>query len=238
MSGLRRSGNGHLYFSLKDAEAQLDCVLFSREATRLKFSLEEGMAVRCRGRLTLYEARGKFQMSVADDRADRRGRARARVRAAQAAAGRRGAVRSGAQAAAAVPAPPDRRGDVGVGRRHPRHRPRRAPPLPDPDPAGGHAGAGRRRRAGHRGGDPPAGGGRRRRRHHRRARRRLAGGPVGVQRGAGGARDLRLPRPGDLRGRPRDRLHDRRFRRRPARADAVGRRRARGPGARPTWWRS
>jgi exodeoxyribonuclease VII large subunit len=65
VSGLKRSGNGHIYFSLKDAEASLDCVLFSREASRLKFSLEEGMAVRCRGRLTLYEARGKFQMSVA-----------------------------------------------------------------------------------------------------------------------------------------------------------------------------
>ncbi len=66
VSGLKRSGPGHLYFCLKDDEAQLDCVLFSREAARLKFSLEEGMAVRCRGRLTLYEARGRFQMSVAD----------------------------------------------------------------------------------------------------------------------------------------------------------------------------
>jgi len=65
VSGLKRSGNGHVYFSLKDSDATLDCVLFSREASRLKFSLEEGMAVRCRGRLTLYEARGKFQMSVA-----------------------------------------------------------------------------------------------------------------------------------------------------------------------------
>ena len=64
VSGLKRSGPGHLYFSLKDAEAALDCVLFSREASRLKFTIEEGMAVRCRGRLTLYEARGKFQMSV------------------------------------------------------------------------------------------------------------------------------------------------------------------------------
>jgi exodeoxyribonuclease VII large subunit len=64
VSGLRRSGNGHLYFALKDAEASLDCVLFSREAKQLKFSLEEGMAVRCRGRLTIYEARGKFQMTV------------------------------------------------------------------------------------------------------------------------------------------------------------------------------
>jgi exodeoxyribonuclease VII large subunit len=66
VSGLKRSGNGHVYFTLKDAEAQLDCVLFAREATRIKFTLEEGMAVRCRGRLTLYEARGKFQMTVVD----------------------------------------------------------------------------------------------------------------------------------------------------------------------------
>jgi exodeoxyribonuclease VII large subunit len=64
ISGLKRSGPGHLYFSLKDEEAALDCVIFNREASRLKFTLEEGMAVRCRGRLTLYEARGKFQMTV------------------------------------------------------------------------------------------------------------------------------------------------------------------------------
>jgi exodeoxyribonuclease VII large subunit len=64
ISGLKRSGPGHLYFALKDEEASLDCVIFSREASRLKFTPEEGMAVRCRGRLTLYEARGKFQMTV------------------------------------------------------------------------------------------------------------------------------------------------------------------------------
>jgi len=40
VSGMKRSGNGHIYFTLKDAEGQLDCVLFSREASRLKFSLE------------------------------------------------------------------------------------------------------------------------------------------------------------------------------------------------------
>jgi exodeoxyribonuclease VII large subunit len=66
ISGLKRSGPGHLYFCLKDDDAQLDCVLFSREASRLKFAVEEGMAVRCRGRLTLYEARGRFQMTVVD----------------------------------------------------------------------------------------------------------------------------------------------------------------------------
>jgi exodeoxyribonuclease VII large subunit len=66
ISGLKRSGTGHVYFCLKDAEGQIDCALYAREASRLKFKLEEGMAVRCRGRLTLYEARGKFQMTVVD----------------------------------------------------------------------------------------------------------------------------------------------------------------------------
>jgi exodeoxyribonuclease VII large subunit len=64
VSGLKRSGPGHLYFCLKDNEAQLDCVMFSREAARLRFRVEEGMAIRCRGRLTIFEGRGKFQMSV------------------------------------------------------------------------------------------------------------------------------------------------------------------------------
>jgi exodeoxyribonuclease VII large subunit len=66
ISGLKKSGPGHLYFCLKDDEAQLDCVMFSREAGRLRFRVEEGMAVRCRGRLTIYEGRGKFQMTVSD----------------------------------------------------------------------------------------------------------------------------------------------------------------------------
>jgi len=66
VSGLKRSGGGHIYFCLKDAQGQLDCVLYAREASRLKFQLNEGMAVRCRGRLTLYEQRGRFQMTVAD----------------------------------------------------------------------------------------------------------------------------------------------------------------------------
>jgi len=64
--GLKRSGPGHLYFCLKDNEAQLDCVMFSREAQRLRFRVDEGMAVRCRGRLTIYEGRGKFQMSISE----------------------------------------------------------------------------------------------------------------------------------------------------------------------------
>ncbi len=66
VSGLKKSGPGHIYFCLKDGEASLDCVMFSREASRLKFAIKEGLAVRVRGRLTLYEARGKFQMTVVE----------------------------------------------------------------------------------------------------------------------------------------------------------------------------
>ncbi len=78
----------------------------------------------------------------------------------------------------------------------------------------------------------PGGADRRRRRRHRRPRRRLDRGPVGVQRGGRGPRDRRVAGAGHLGGRPRDRRDDCRLRRRPARADAVGGRRARGRGAR------
>ena len=66
VSGFKRSGPGHLYFCLKDSVASLDCVMYAREATRLKFRVEDGMAVRLRGRLTIYEGRGRFQMTVVD----------------------------------------------------------------------------------------------------------------------------------------------------------------------------
>ena len=65
ISGLRATGGGHLYFTLKDETAALDCVLFSREASKLKFRPQDGLAVRVRGRLTIFEGRGKFQMTVA-----------------------------------------------------------------------------------------------------------------------------------------------------------------------------
>lgn len=64
VSGCKRSANGHVYFTLKDTEAQLDCVMYSRDASRLKFRLADGQLVRCRGKLTIYEGRGKFQLQV------------------------------------------------------------------------------------------------------------------------------------------------------------------------------
>ena len=60
------SGRGHIYFSLKDDAAALDCVMWSSRARRLKFELEDGLAVLALGSLTVYPQRGRFQMVVDD----------------------------------------------------------------------------------------------------------------------------------------------------------------------------
>jgi exodeoxyribonuclease VII large subunit len=65
ISNLSRPPSGHLYFSLKDEHAQLDCALFRSNVRNLAFRPADGMLVQARGRLSLYEARGRFQM-VAD----------------------------------------------------------------------------------------------------------------------------------------------------------------------------
>lgn len=57
-----RSRPGHCYFTLKDKRAQMRCVIFSREAQQLPADPEEGMKVRVFGSLTLYEARGEYQL--------------------------------------------------------------------------------------------------------------------------------------------------------------------------------
>jgi len=59
-----RSRAGHCYFTLKDDRAQLRAVMFSREARLLPTDPDEGMQVRVFGDLTLYEARGDYQMVV------------------------------------------------------------------------------------------------------------------------------------------------------------------------------
>lgn len=64
ISNWKRSSRGHCYFSLKDAEAQVRCVLFQSDARRLPTEPEEGMRVRCFGAVTLYEQRGEYQLVV------------------------------------------------------------------------------------------------------------------------------------------------------------------------------
>jgi hypothetical protein len=58
------SGRGHLYFTLKDQNAALDCVMWASRARRLKFDAEDGLAVQARGSVTIYRQRGRFQLVV------------------------------------------------------------------------------------------------------------------------------------------------------------------------------
>jgi len=58
------SGRGHLYFTLKDENAALDCVMWASRARRLKFDAEDGLAVQARGSVTIYRQRGRFQLVV------------------------------------------------------------------------------------------------------------------------------------------------------------------------------
>lgn len=62
LGNVSRPGSGHLYFTLKDARAQVRCAMFKPKSTWLKFQPREGLRVLARGRLTLYEARGDYQL--------------------------------------------------------------------------------------------------------------------------------------------------------------------------------
>ena len=65
VSNFRQQASGHQYFTLKDAAAQLSCVLFARGgAWRKAVALQDGMLVQAKGRLTVYEARGQYQLNV------------------------------------------------------------------------------------------------------------------------------------------------------------------------------
>jgi exodeoxyribonuclease VII large subunit len=66
VSNFTRARSGHCYFSLRDADAQLRCVMWRDEARRLPTQPGEGMEVRALGRLTLYPARGEFQLVVSE----------------------------------------------------------------------------------------------------------------------------------------------------------------------------
>jgi len=66
ISNCRLWNTGHIYFSLKDAGAQLRAVMFKAAARTLKFKLEDGQHVLARGRLGVYEPKGEYQMICAD----------------------------------------------------------------------------------------------------------------------------------------------------------------------------
>lgn len=71
LSNLRAPGSGHVYCTLKDKTSQIRAVLFRFSAVRLRFSLQEGLHVIVRGRLTVYEPRGEYQIVL--DRVEPKG---------------------------------------------------------------------------------------------------------------------------------------------------------------------
>ena len=64
LSNVLRAASGHYYFSLKDDQAQVRCVLFRQRAATISFTPENGMQVEVRALPSLYEARGEFQLGV------------------------------------------------------------------------------------------------------------------------------------------------------------------------------
>jgi len=58
--------SGHLYFSLKDSDGQLKAVMFRSSAYKLKFSLQDGLAVLAHGRISMYQQSGSVQLYVDD----------------------------------------------------------------------------------------------------------------------------------------------------------------------------
>lgn len=65
ISNCRPAASGHLYFTLKDGDAQLPVVVFRRQAQLLAFKPKDGLAVEARGRISVYESRGQLQL-IAD----------------------------------------------------------------------------------------------------------------------------------------------------------------------------
>jgi exodeoxyribonuclease VII large subunit len=64
VTNVTRASSGHLYFSIKDARAQMRVVLFASNARFLRFRIENGLQLIVRGRLSIYEAKGEFQLNA------------------------------------------------------------------------------------------------------------------------------------------------------------------------------
>lgn len=62
--GCRVAASGHTYFSLKDEQSQIKCVLFKGNARFARFKPQEGLSILARGSLEVYEARGEYQLIV------------------------------------------------------------------------------------------------------------------------------------------------------------------------------
>jgi len=64
VSNLSKPASGHIYFTLKDKNASLRCMMWKPDASRLQVNLQEGMAIEAHGRITVYEPQGSYQLAV------------------------------------------------------------------------------------------------------------------------------------------------------------------------------
>lgn len=64
ISNLSRPASGHVYFTLKDKNASLRCVMWKTDAARLRVNLRDGMAIEAHGKVTVYEPQGQYQLAV------------------------------------------------------------------------------------------------------------------------------------------------------------------------------
>ncbi len=64
ISNLSRPNSGHIYFTLKDKNASLKCMMWKNDAARLRVNLQDGMAIEAHGRITVYEPQGSYQLAV------------------------------------------------------------------------------------------------------------------------------------------------------------------------------
>lgn len=62
VSNVALPSSGHIYFTLKDSSAMMRCVMFKSSAKALRFRIEDGMSLIIRGRLTIYDQRGEYQL--------------------------------------------------------------------------------------------------------------------------------------------------------------------------------
>lgn len=64
ISNYRPNSTGHLYFSLKDKDSQIGAVMFRFRASSLTFAPKDGILVRCKGQLSVYEPRGTYSINI------------------------------------------------------------------------------------------------------------------------------------------------------------------------------
>src|SRR3989344_5972519 len=70
VSNLKNNSSGHVYFSLKDEETQIKCVLFRRTKENIGFELEDGMNVILKGYVEVYGLRGEYSIIVEEAQPD------------------------------------------------------------------------------------------------------------------------------------------------------------------------